>query len=192
MTKSQPRHPLRSPIIDNAAFNPLRWLGSWQETNTSNNDQIYKLGARYYTTSGAFTQPDAIAGNISDPRTMTAYNYAGSDPVNQSDPSGYYFFDIGLDGCYVLVCGSVSVGFDGDFDLTLGGGLGVGYGGGLFFGGGYGTNEGGAYSAGCSGAAAVGGGYSFPSNRSGAPAIGVYAGFGAGGGCQILGGSYTF
>lgn len=46
-------------------------------------------GARHYNTNGHFTQPDPVAGGIGDPSTMTAYNYAGGDPINRSDPSGY-------------------------------------------------------------------------------------------------------
>lgn len=77
----------RTTITGNVAFNPIRWLASWQETTTS--EQTYKLGARYYQTNGAFTQPDPITGNQTDPRTLTAYNYAGGDPINQQDASGY-------------------------------------------------------------------------------------------------------
>ena len=79
----------RTTITGNVAFNPIRWLASWQETTTTS-EQTYKLGARYYQTNGAFTQPDPITGNQTDPRTLTAYNYAGADPINQQDPSGYF------------------------------------------------------------------------------------------------------
>jgi hypothetical protein len=30
---------------------------------------------------------------MSDPRTLTGYNCAGEDPIDQSDPSGYSFLD---------------------------------------------------------------------------------------------------
>jgi RHS repeat-associated protein len=65
--------------------NPFRYISGWQDTGTN---KFYKLGARYYDTHGHFTQPDPLAGSISDPRTMTAYSYAAGDPVNNSDPSG--------------------------------------------------------------------------------------------------------
>jgi RHS repeat-associated protein len=65
--------------------NPFRYISGWQDTGTN---KFYKLGARYYDGHGHFTQPDPLAGSISDPNTMTNYNYAGSDPVNHSDPSG--------------------------------------------------------------------------------------------------------
>ena len=31
-----------------------------------------------------------MAGGLGDPRTLTRYNYAGGDPINMADPSGYY------------------------------------------------------------------------------------------------------
>ncbi|WP_344204269.1 RHS repeat-associated core domain-containing protein, partial [Aeromicrobium alkaliterrae] len=74
-------------------YNPFRWVGQWQETTASGDPGLYKLGARYYSTTGHFTQPDAMEGNLGDPRTMTAYNYAGGDPINQADPSGYSAVD---------------------------------------------------------------------------------------------------
>lgn len=71
-----------------AANNPFRYIGGYQDKTARGEDGYYKLGARYYDGHGHFTQPDAIAGRISDPRTLTSYNYAGGDPVNSSDPSG--------------------------------------------------------------------------------------------------------
>ncbi|WP_311208454.1 MULTISPECIES: DUF6531 domain-containing protein [unclassified Aeromicrobium] len=73
-------------------FNPFRYLSSWQETTSSGNPGHYKLGARFYNTNGMFTQPDALTGGLGDPRTMTSYNYAGGDPINQADPTGQSFF----------------------------------------------------------------------------------------------------
>lgn len=72
------------------AANPFRYLGAWQDTTAASNPGHYKLGARYYDTTGMFTQPDPISGGIGDPRTLTRYNYAGGDPINASDPSGYF------------------------------------------------------------------------------------------------------
>ncbi len=71
--------------------NRFRWLGAPQNTTSTGDNGHYKLGARYYDTHAHFTQPDPIAGGIGDPRTMTSYNYAGGDPINQADPSGNYF-----------------------------------------------------------------------------------------------------
>ncbi|WP_396135198.1 MULTISPECIES: RHS repeat-associated core domain-containing protein [unclassified Aeromicrobium] len=70
-------------------FSPFRYLSPWQETTSGGAPGHYKLGARFYNTNGMFTQPDALTGSLGDPRTMTSYNYAGADPVNQADPSGY-------------------------------------------------------------------------------------------------------
>lgn len=78
--------PIGGTTADNNRF---RWLGA-QQNGTTNNTH-YKLGARYYDRQGHFTQPDPVAGGMPDPRTLTGYNYAGGDPINQSDPSGRLF-----------------------------------------------------------------------------------------------------
>ncbi|KQY55824.1 hypothetical protein ASD11_15075 [Aeromicrobium sp. Root495] len=73
--------------------NRYRWLGAPQNLESGGSDGAYQLGARYYDTQGHFTQPDSVAGGLGDPRSTTAFNYAGGDPINQSDPSGRCYFD---------------------------------------------------------------------------------------------------
>lgn len=61
---------------------PFRWNSGYTLNGT-----LYKFGARYYdTTIGRWTQVDAVP---SEPR----YAYAGSDPINNSDSSGYAPWD---------------------------------------------------------------------------------------------------
>lgn len=72
-----------------ATDNPFRYISGFQDTAGA--EDYYKRGARYYDGHGHFTQPDPVAGKVSDPRTMTAYNYAAGDPINQFDPSGRWF-----------------------------------------------------------------------------------------------------
>ncbi|MEO6473386.1 MAG: RHS repeat-associated core domain-containing protein [Aeromicrobium sp.] len=74
-----------------AAANPFRYISGYQDTTGP--EDYYKLGARYYDTHGHFTQPDPLPGNGTEPKTMTAYNYAGSDPINFADPNGRSFID---------------------------------------------------------------------------------------------------
>lgn len=71
-----------------SGFNPFRWMGEYQETTAGSAPGHYKLGARFYDTNGHFTQPDPQSGTMGEPRTMVAYNYAGADPINLSDPGG--------------------------------------------------------------------------------------------------------
>lgn len=163
-------------------FNPFRYLSSWQETTSGGAPGHYKLGARFYNTNGMFTQPDALAGGLGDPRTMTSYNYAGSDPINQADPSGYVFTDYGIQGCFG-VCVSISIGGDDDFDLT--GGVSIGPRAGIsgFNSLGEGQNEGGSISGGCSAAyyiGAQGGVQADIGGGNGAYYGGTEYGFGAG------------
>ena len=80
------------------AANPFRYIGGIQDSDSPTNGSIYKLGARYYDAQGHFTQPDSIAGTINDPKTLTSYNYAGGDPINSSDPSGYFLKEIAQAG----------------------------------------------------------------------------------------------
>jgi len=36
--------------------------------------------------------------SINDPKTLTSYSYAGGDPINSSDPSGYFLKEIAQAG----------------------------------------------------------------------------------------------
>ena len=99
-----------------AEANRYRWLGAAQNYNPSGGDgQHYKLGARYYDTQGHFTQADPLAGGLGDPRTLTRYNYAGGDPINQADPSGRAFTDFVKEADFVKaidVFGRAAAGLD--------------------------------------------------------------------------------
>jgi RHS repeat-associated protein len=77
-----------------AQANPFRYIGGIQDVDSSGNGTVYALGDRYYDAQGHFSQPDALAGTISDPKTLTSYNYAGGDPINYSDPSGYFLKEV--------------------------------------------------------------------------------------------------
>lgn len=174
-----------------AAANRFRWIGAQQDTRASGGDGHYKLGARYYNTNGQFTQPDPVAGGLSDPRTLTGYNYAGGDPINQADPSGYAFFSGGVSIC-ALACIEFGVGTDGDFDPSIGFSVGPEIGVRGKAGPGFGTNEGGEVSASCSAGIGPIGGFAQVGVSSG-PSFSVQNGiaFGLGGGCSV-GASYTF
>jgi RHS repeat-associated protein len=51
----------------------------------------YYLRARLYDPrTGRFTSMDEFAGNIVDPLTLHEFLYGDADPVNRSDPSGYF------------------------------------------------------------------------------------------------------
>jgi RHS repeat-associated protein len=53
---------------------------------------LYKIGARYYDPGVArWTQRDAVTGTPSDPETYNAYVFVGNNPVNATDPSGYFW-----------------------------------------------------------------------------------------------------
>jgi RHS repeat-associated protein len=65
--------------------NPWRYAAGYQDNNTG----LIKFGTRYYDpTIGRWTQPDPIAGDISQPNTINRYAYVGSDPINGVDPTG--------------------------------------------------------------------------------------------------------
>ncbi len=79
-------------------------FGNWRAANGQANIQmlyqgqqqdpesnLYYLRARYYDPStGRFISRDPVKGYLNDPRTQNGYDYALSNPVNLSDPSGEY------------------------------------------------------------------------------------------------------
>jgi RHS repeat-associated protein len=106
-------------------FNPFRYLSSWQETTSGGSPGHYKLGARFYSSNGMFTQPDALTGGLGDPRTMTSYNYAGGDPINRADPSGYISVNFSAGAC-LGVCLQADIAIDSNGTLALGPSAGIG------------------------------------------------------------------
>jgi RHS repeat-associated protein len=50
---------------------------------------LYYLRARYYNpVTGRFLSRDPLDGQLSDPKSLHKYLYAGGDPVNVTDPTG--------------------------------------------------------------------------------------------------------
>lgn len=93
-----------------AAGNPFRYAGGHHE-KTLGNTELYKFGTRYYDpTYGRWTQRDAIAGRITEPGTVNRYAYAGSDPVNHTDPSGYSWSEWVAQGASTVLASAVVVG----------------------------------------------------------------------------------
>jgi RHS repeat-associated protein len=55
-------------------------------------DPLYEWSARYYLPAiGAFSQLDAYAGDVGDPRSLHRYLYAAANPWTLIDPSGHAF-----------------------------------------------------------------------------------------------------
>ncbi len=107
--------------------NPYLFEGGLQARATG----LVKFGARWYSpVLGRWTQQDALNAPL-DPHNANRYQYAGGDPVNQADPSGVWTFDVSGQACAFGGCLGVSVGFDDDGDVNLGGSVGVGGGGGV-------------------------------------------------------------
>lgn len=66
------------PAADTTLFNPWRYAGGYWDAESG----LYLLGARYYAPRlGRFLQQDPLGG-------ISQCSYAGSDPCNNSDPSG--------------------------------------------------------------------------------------------------------
>lgn len=70
---------------DDLPFTDRGFLGKIEDESTGLN----LLGARFYDPSIAkFLSPDPLI-NLADPGLTNAYGYAGGDPVNLSDASGF-------------------------------------------------------------------------------------------------------
>jgi len=64
-----------------AGSNPWQYAGGYHDVATG----LTKFGARYYNpATGRFTQPDPSHQEANN------YAYAGDDPINNTDPSGFW------------------------------------------------------------------------------------------------------
>src|SRR5207249_275664 len=70
-----------------AGTTPVLFQGAYFDAATG----LYKMGARYYDpTAGRFTQQDPIAGCSCNPQSLNHYALAGNNPINATDPTGYF------------------------------------------------------------------------------------------------------
>lgn len=66
--------------------NPWGFAGGYQDSTG-----LIKFGTRYYDPSiGRWTQQDPVAGSIMNPGTLNRYVYVACDPINGTDPTGYF------------------------------------------------------------------------------------------------------
>jgi RHS repeat-associated protein len=92
-----------------ATANPFRFQGGYQDSTG-----YYKYGTRYYNPAVAsWTQPDPKAGSINNPTTLLLYDFAGNDPVNNSDPTGLSCSEGGGAGC--AIAGALSTAGGAEF-----------------------------------------------------------------------------
>ena len=83
--------------------NPFQYTGQYHEAQ----GDLYKIGARYYRTgNGRWTQLDPL-DQAADLRQGNRYAYAGSDPINLTDPTGLFSIDGLVKGCLDGVSGKV-------------------------------------------------------------------------------------
>ncbi|WP_299056353.1 DNRLRE domain-containing protein [uncultured Nocardioides sp.] len=66
-------------------MNPFTYVSGYHDRATG----LIKFGTRYYMPSiGTWTQRDPKNGSMAQPLTLNAYNYAASNPCNNTDTSG--------------------------------------------------------------------------------------------------------
>ena len=69
-----------------SVVNPYRYAGYQWDAETG----FYYLNARYYAPQiGRFITRDSFHGFEGDPASLNQYNYAHSNPVMFTDPTGY-------------------------------------------------------------------------------------------------------
>lgn len=90
-----------------AAANPFRYAGGYQDPTG-----LYHFGQRYYNADrGRWTQQDSLS-HLSDLQQGDLYNYTGSDPINNTDPTGASLLGDCGTGAAILA-GSTGVGILG-------------------------------------------------------------------------------
>ncbi|MES1240880.1 MAG: Ig-like domain-containing protein [Acidobacteriota bacterium] len=73
-------------LAQGSTVNPFGYRAQWTDGTTS----LQYLRARYYNPgTGRFLTRDVAAFRLNDPIDLNRYTYAGADPVNASDPTGY-------------------------------------------------------------------------------------------------------
>ncbi len=94
MVKARYRYDPYGNVIYKAGSSdtPWRFAGAWFDrfpsSTASDQNGFYKMGERYYDPrNGRWSQRDAL-NQKSDLRESNRYAYAGSDPINRTDPSG--------------------------------------------------------------------------------------------------------
>ncbi|MGW3071872.1 polymorphic toxin-type HINT domain-containing protein [Kitasatospora sp. NPDC001132] len=94
-TLTESRRPT-DPFGNPRGTQPSAWAGDRGFVGGTKDDVtgLTNLGARQYQpTTGRFLNPDPILSSA-DPQQWNAYAYSNNDPVNRSDPSGLFSFDI--------------------------------------------------------------------------------------------------
>ena len=75
-------------VLDQAGVTANNYLFSGEQFDP--NVEFYYLRARYYNQeNGRFVAADPWQGNVFEPVTLHKYLYAGANPSNNHDPSGY-------------------------------------------------------------------------------------------------------
>ncbi len=104
-------------------FNDYLYTGEQYDASLDN----YYLRARYYDQgAGRFTGRDLFEGRLRDPVTLHRYMYVGADPVNNVDPSGYFFTALGalkVAAISGFIVGSILGGITGGWKGAFLGGL---------------------------------------------------------------------
>ncbi|RPE77879.1 RHS repeat-associated protein [Frondihabitans sp. PhB161] len=101
--------------------NPYSFKGGVQDRASG----LVKFGIRWYNpATGTWTQQDTFDAPL-DPKNGNRYQFAGSDPINGSDPSGRWVLGGSLQVCDVI-CGSIGISRDANGDYGVSFGLGTG------------------------------------------------------------------
>jgi RHS repeat-associated protein len=100
-----------------AAANPWRYAGGYRDDATG----YTKFGARYYAPLlGRFNQPDPSA------QEANRYLYTAANPTNNTDPTGYFYIQLGWTLCF-FGCAGGSFGWDAANGFYVGSTAGVGF-----------------------------------------------------------------
>ena len=104
---------------DDQAKNEVCYTGGIYDQSTG----LYYLNARYYNPEdGRFMTEDSYRGEIMNPETGHLYVYCANNPVNYVDPSGHWFFALGVEfaaSCIVSYKNATQVAIDTKGNFTV-------------------------------------------------------------------------
>jgi RHS repeat-associated protein len=104
-------------LVENNAYDGVVTPYGYTGEYTDASGMVY-LRARYYSpVQGRFVSKDVWEGNYNNPLSLNRWGYVEGNPINYSDPSGYYTYNREYAANYAMIWDHTS-GLDPEYDFS--------------------------------------------------------------------------